>query len=127
MKMVTQFNAKDMTSFGNFLLEKVKEGKKQPQEDGSLEVTHADFENWKYSQLKGKSVRAKFYCHFIDMSDNEIANVTMNACVDGPENESWSKYTPGGNLNIMIAKDAEALKLFQEGMNYYMDFTVAPE
>lgn len=49
----------------------------------------------------------------------------MYACTEGPENAVFSHLTPGGNLSITIANEADALRLFEQGKDYYLDFTVA--
>jgi len=44
--MVTTFNKTDLVKFGNFLMEELASGKKEPQPDGQYRVSHADIENW---------------------------------------------------------------------------------
>lgn len=125
--MVTQFNAKDLTSFGNYITSLIERGMKLPDPSGSYSVTHADIENWKLSVTKNLKVRAKFELTFIEQGQNEDPDTLhMSACVEGsPENKEFSKYTPGGNLTMLIDKDCEARKLFNEGGSFYLDFSKA--
>jgi len=124
--MVTQYNVKDVVSFGNFIAEQIKKGIKVPDSSGDIEVSHADFENWKVSKLTSRQVRAKFNCHFINQEDEEVHTINMMAVVEGSdENKQFSKYTPGGNISMLIDADCEARKLFIEGQDYYIDFVIA--
>jgi hypothetical protein len=141
--MVTTFNTKDLTSFGEYLLsgkrraryEAANEVAKQnkvpiaPVEDRLKTVSHADVENWKDSQSKVHKVRAKFKCNNVDANDVEgdSRNIQMDVVIEGsPENEEFSKYTPYGQFNIGIDKDAIALELFEEGREYYIDIIKVP-
>lgn len=123
--MVTQFNKKDLVSFGNFLL-----GPKNKDRNILIaaEVTHADVENWKESQSKITKVRAKFECHHIGIGDEKFGQesdtINMQVVIDGsPENKEFCKLTPFGQLSLGIDKDCEALKLFEVDAEYYVDFT----
>ncbi|WP_299153064.1 hypothetical protein [uncultured Christiangramia sp.] len=72
-----------------------------------------------------QKVRAKFNCHYIQKREGGGVEVNMSAVVDGSEeSESFSEYTPSGNLNIVIDK-GEAQNLFKEGKDYYLDFSKA--
>ncbi|WP_404652205.1 hypothetical protein [Raoultella terrigena] len=72
------------------------------------------------------TVRAKFRCHFIQES-NDGASRTVNlsavTCVS-TENESWSKYTPGGQLSMHIS-NPNAFSQFEQGKEYYIDIQPA--
>ena len=73
-------------------------------------------------------VRAKFNCHYIQKQEgSDAVIVNMMAVIDGSEeNKSFSEYTPSGQLNIVIDK-GEARNFFEEGKDYYLDFTKASE
>lgn len=72
-------------------------------------------------------VRAKFVCSKVqDQPDFQSQNVALTAVICGSEeNKSFSKYTPAGNLNITISDNTQAFGFFAEGVEYYLDFTVA--
>ena len=66
------------------------------------------------------SVRAKFKC-----TDNNESSVTLQAVTSGsPENESFFEATPNGQIRMSIVNDA-ALKQFEAGKEYYVDFSPA--
>ncbi|HCA7993790.1 TPA: hypothetical protein MX476_000301 [Klebsiella variicola] len=56
------------------------------------------------------TVRAKFQCNSIQKSqDNSTAVVHLIVVTTGStENESWSKYTPSGQLQMVISNPAAA-------------------
>ncbi|EPU6896136.1 hypothetical protein ACLZTU_23450 [Raoultella ornithinolytica] len=68
------------------------------------------------------SVRAKFQCNSINKSpDNTSAVVNLIAVTTGStENESWSKYTPSGQLQMVISNSA-AFEQFEQGKEYFID------
>ena len=78
------------------------------------------------------NVRAKFFVEDIRHSDvpgtEQYASITMRPVFgsygDGKVNESWSKYTPSGQLQITITNPA-AIDAFEKGKAYYLDFTPA--
>lgn len=72
------------------------------------------------------SVRAKFQCNSISKSpDNSTAVVNLMAVTTGSvENESWSKYTPSGQLQMVISNPA-AFEQFEQGKEYFIDITPA--
>ena len=72
------------------------------------------------------TVRAKFRCHFIQKADdNSHCTVHMSPVTDDtPENKTWSKYTPGGLLQMHISNPA-AFSQFEQGKEYYIDIQVA--
>jgi len=136
--MVTTFNTKDLTSFGQYLLsaERRERFKNNPNfQDHEIlelrlaEVHHADVENWKDSISKVQKVRAKFRCNNVDSENvtGDSRNIQMEVVIDGsPENKEFSEYTPYGQFNIGIDKGAKALELFEEGREYYIDIIKAP-
>ncbi|QIT28549.1 hypothetical protein [Raoultella terrigena] len=72
------------------------------------------------------TVRAKFQCNSINKSpDNSTAVVNMMAVTTGSaENETWSKYTPSGQLQMVISNPA-AVEQFEQGKEYFIDITPA--
>lgn len=74
------------------------------------------------------NVRAKFKATTVQQyptagNGERFAQVTLVAVYnDGPENETWSKATPAGQLTMTISNPA-ALNTFVEGRSYYLDFT----
>lgn len=65
------------------------------------------------------SVRAKFKCEQINGS-----SVTFHAVIDDA-NKTWAKYTPSALLQMQI-DNPDALKAFEVGKHYFLDFTSAP-
>ena len=80
------------------------------------------------------NVRAKFFVENIVHSDvpgtEQYANITMRPVFgsygDGKVNETWSKHTPSGHLQITITNPA-AIDAFEKGKAYYLDFTPAED
>lgn len=70
-------------------------------------------------------VRAKFICDGItDYPENENKSVSFHAVTTGSEeNKSFSKYTPFGSLQMSVSYETEAVNAFEEGKEYYLDFT----
>lgn len=76
------------------------------------------------------NVRAKFFVssinHLATPGSDPVAEITMQPVFgsydDGAENESWSKYTPSGELRMTITNPA-AIDCFSLGKAYYLDFT----
>ncbi|MDB0600313.1 hypothetical protein PL373_13225 [Tenacibaculum maritimum] len=69
-------------------------------------------------------VRAKFTCSYIESSDNNSCKTAhFNAVYSGEGNEDFTELTPGGNLSITISKTAKAADAFEQGKDYYLDFT----
>ena len=65
-------------------------------------------------------VRAKFKVTMI-----EDGNVSLEVVIDGSEeNEKFFDLTPSGQINIGTVNTA-ALAQFEEGAEYYVDFTKA--
>jgi len=77
-------------------------------------------------------VRAKFICsnvHHIPTQKPEdvCAQVSMMPVYDtgsAPENKTWSKWTPGGLIQMTIT-NPDAIDKFEIGKSYYVDFTLA--
>jgi hypothetical protein len=76
------------------------------------------------------SVRAKFQCLSITnfhhhQADAVQAEVRLAAVYGtGKENETWSKWTPSGEIKMMITNPA-AIEKFELGKEYFVDFTSA--
>ena len=75
-------------------------------------------------------VRAKFVCqnvhHLHTSTPGDVcAYISMMPVYnDSPENATWSKYTPGGLIQLIITNPA-AIDKFELGKFYYVDFTPA--
>ncbi len=75
------------------------------------------------------TVRAKMKCwenHPSPSGDSErTAFVRLSAVVDdSPENKSWSKWTPNGEVTLSIT-NPDAIDAFVPGKTYFVDFTPA--
>ncbi|TVY09884.1 hypothetical protein [Paenibacillus cremeus] len=65
-------------------------------------------------------VRAKFKCAF-----KEGNSVRLEAVISGSEeNEQFWKYTPFGQIQMSVDNE-KAQEQFEEGKEYYVDFTLA--
>lgn len=74
-----------------------------------------------------KTIRAKFACQNIeDQPTYEQKVVSFYPVVSGSEeNKSFAKYTPGGNLQLIISYETQASNFFESGKEYYLDITAA--
>lgn len=73
-----------------------------------------------------KNVRAKFVVSHINKHEDGSINVNAHPVHTGSEeNKAFNDYTPGGSLMLHIAADKEAQKMFEEGKEYYVDFSKA--
>jgi hypothetical protein len=72
-------------------------------------------------------VRAKMVCVNIeDQPFYQQKTVTFSAVINGSEeNKSFAKYTPSANLQMWISYDTEASEYFEQGKEYYLDFSKA--
>ncbi len=72
------------------------------------------------------TVRAKLKCWTVEKSaDGESEQVMMMPVTDdSPENKTWSKYTPAGQVNLTI-NNPECHGKFEAGKGYFADFTPA--
>jgi len=78
------------------------------------------------------TVRAKFFVsevkHTGTPGSDPFAVIVMQPVFgsygDGKENESWSKYTPSGKLEMSVTNPG-AIEQFEIGKAYYLDFTPA--
>ena len=75
-------------------------------------------------------VRAKFFVSSINHvgtpGSDPYATVTLSPVFggygDGKDNESWSKYTPSGKIEMSIT-NPKAIDAFAIGKAYFVDFT----
>lgn len=72
------------------------------------------------------TVRAKFLCQSIQKAeDDSYRTIHMTpVTADTEENKSWSKYTPGGLLQMHISNPA-AFEQFEQGKEYFIDIQPA--
>jgi hypothetical protein len=72
-------------------------------------------------------VRSKFVCSKIEDQPTYAQKVvSFYPVVSGSEeNKSFAKYTPGGNAQLIISYETEASDFFEEGKEYFLDFSVA--
>ncbi|MEW7009502.1 hypothetical protein [Lentilitoribacter sp. EG35] len=74
------------------------------------------------------AVRAKFFVkevkHMQHSSNSEqLAEIAMAPVyADGEENAVWSKYTPSGELSMLITNE-DAISQFELGGEYFLDIT----
>ena len=72
------------------------------------------------------TVRAKFSCKEIK-SDVDGDVITFEPVYSGSaENREFFKYTPFGTIRLGVI-GSEVSRQFQQGADYYVDFTRAPE
>lgn len=72
-------------------------------------------------------MRAKFKCNAVTERADGFKTAVLNPVTNGSEeNESFSKYTPSGQLTIEIDPGTPAVDFFTPGKEYYLDFTAAP-
>lgn len=74
------------------------------------------------------NVLARFRCvevkHLVTATPNDVfATITLVPVYnDGKGNESWSKYTPSGKLEMNVTNPA-AIAAFELGKTYQLEFT----
>lgn len=74
------------------------------------------------------TVRAKF--HVNSITEDGFGNVVVHAHPvygDDPENKAFTDSTPAGDLTIHIEASKPAAKFFEQGKEYFLDFTPVPE
>lgn len=69
-------------------------------------------------------VRAKFTCTEKHQTQNGNNIVLAPVVTGSPENDSFFKYTPGGELKLSVLETGTSDK-FEVGKEYYLDFTPA--
>jgi hypothetical protein len=74
------------------------------------------------------AVRAKFKCDskvLTEQGGSEVCRLNFSASHgDGKDNKDWSKWTPAGSLSMTIS-NPEAFGWFEQGAEYYLDFSKA--
>lgn len=81
-----------------------------------------------------KSVQAKFFVKSIQhmthspgpTEHNAFAEVKLGVVTSGEGNESWSKYTPSGEINMSIT-NMDAVDQFDLGKEYLVTFEAAED
>ena len=69
--------------------------------------------------------RAKFRVENVDKVGDVQEDILLTAVCDGnPENQSFNKYTPYGELKMMV-DNPELKGFFVQGKEYYLDFIPA--
>jgi hypothetical protein len=58
-------------------------------------------------------------------SKSQDCSVVELVPVSGPENKTWSQWTPGGSIKLHI-NNPVAFEAFKLGGTYFVDFTPAP-
>lgn len=72
-------------------------------------------------------VQAKFTVMSVKKYTGDNVEVELHPVTGGSkENESFWKYTPSGNITLLI-QNTEASKQFKPGMDFYVDFTPCDE
>lgn len=72
-------------------------------------------------------VRAKFKVDEITFFASGVGKLVLQPVTGGSEeNEKFFKYTPGGKIELHVVAP-ETLKMFEVGVEYYIDFTPATE
>jgi len=72
-------------------------------------------------------VRAKFKCIAVnDDPEYQQKLIAFNPVIGGSdENKSFAKYTPAGSISLNISYETQASNFFEEGKEYFVDFSVA--
>lgn len=71
------------------------------------------------------SIKAKFICQSVTDFGTQ-KQVQLFAVTSGSEeNKSFSKFTPGGTLNITVDNETKASDFFQPKKEYYLTFDEA--
>lgn len=75
-----------------------------------------------------KTIRAKFSCWEVKV-DEYGEHIHLEAVYgtddkDNEENNQFSEATPSGTLKMMISNPS-AMKFFEQGKEYYLDFSIA--
>lgn len=74
-----------------------------------------------------KTVRAKFVCNGVaDNPESGSKSVSFTPVIGGSdENKSFAKYTPSGGAHLNISYETDAANFFEQGKEYYLDFSEA--
>ena len=69
------------------------------------------------------NIRAKFVCETVlKDSSNETVKLRAVTCDGSKDNESWSKWTPSGELTMSVSNPA-AHGAFVPGKSYFIDIS----
>ena len=72
------------------------------------------------------TVKAKLVVVSVTPSEGEQKIVKFLAVTSGSEeNKSFSRWTPSANLEMIISNETPAGEFFEEGSEYYLDFSKA--
>lgn len=80
------------------------------------------------SREVGMTVRAKMSCNMIEQYAGGGVKIRMGAVYSSDpnsENRAFSDATPSGSVEMMIQGGRPAIKLFEPGEFYYVDFSRA--
>lgn len=67
-------------------------------------------------------IRAKLRCSTVTLSESGETVHLHPVFGDCPENKEWSKFTPGGSVELQISNPPARGK-FEVGKEYFADFT----
>ena len=71
-------------------------------------------------------VKAKFKCTSVTEHEGGNKEAKFYPVHDAKgENADFAKYTPGGNLSLMISPETKASNYFKPGQEYYLTITAA--
>jgi hypothetical protein len=68
--------------------------------------------------------KAERFNQWSQQPEKETVVVKLTAA-NGPQNQTWSKYTPTGSIELQITNPA-AFEQFKLGQAYFVDFVEAP-
>ena len=75
--------------------------------------------------MRAKMVLSTITHHTPSSDDSCNVQLTFTASYAGPDNDSWSKWTPQGEIKMTVTNPA-AVEFLKIGKSYYVDFTEAP-
>lgn len=76
------------------------------------------------------STRARMYIQNVQLNAGDTAVANLQAVSRGKENSAWSKFTPAGNLNLTLTREASGARQFfldNIGKEVYVDITLAED
>lgn len=82
------------------------------------------------SREVNSTVRAKMSCNMIEQYAGGSVKIRLGAVYSSDinsENRAFSDATPSGSCEMMIQGGRPAIKLFEPGEFYYVDFTKVPK
>lgn len=63
------------------------------------------------------TITAKFYVDSIVLRAGGTGEVHLGAVTRGPENATWAKYTPWGEIKMGVAQDSAAFAEFMAALD----------